>query len=102
MTDFAAGLSEHPLATQAVGEAIGQVLDGLGPDGGPPDLALLFVPPPHAGAIEDIAAAVRAALAPGTLLGCATSSAVGGRREVEDDPGVSLWAGRTGRLRPFH
>ena len=73
---FAAGLSEHPLPTQATGEAIGQVLEDLGPDAAPPDLALLFVTAPHAGALEDIAAAVRKTLQPGTLLGCTAESVV--------------------------
>ena len=45
---FAAALSEHPLATQAVGEVVGQVLESLGT---PPDVAMLFVTGPHAGAL---------------------------------------------------
>jgi small ligand-binding sensory domain FIST len=99
---FAAGLSEHPLPTQATGEVIGQVLDALGPDAGPPDLALLFVTAAHVGAIEDIAAAVRSTLSPGTLLGCTAESIVGGAREVEQRPAVALWAGHTGPVTPFH
>jgi small ligand-binding sensory domain FIST len=99
---FAAGLSEHPIPTQATGEVVGQVLDGLGPEVRPPDLALLFVTAPHAGAIEDIAAAVRTTLRPGTLLGCTDESVVGGAREVEQRPAVALWAGHTGPVAPFH
>ena len=98
--DFAAGLSEHPVTAHAVGEAVGQVLEGLGA-GAPPDLALLFVTPPHGGAIEDAAAAVMATLTPGALLGCAAESVVGGSREVEQAPAVALWAGRTGPVAPF-
>lgn len=98
---FAAGLSQHPSPAVAVGEVLGQVLDRLGPDD-PPDLALLFVTPPHAGALEDAARAVREMLSPGALLGCAAVSVVGGGREVEQSPGVSLWAGRTGAVTPFH
>ena len=99
---FAAGLSEHPLPTQATGEVIGQVLDALGPAAEPPDLALLFATAPHVGAVEDIAAAVRATLNPRTLLGCTAESIVGGGREVEQRPAVALWAGHTGRVTPFH
>jgi len=100
---FAAGLSQHPSPAVAVGEVIGQVLDGLDIDGGgPPDLALLFVTPPHAGALEDAARAVRELLRPGALLGCAAVSVVGGGREVEQTPGVALWAGMTGAVTPFH
>ena len=88
---FAAALSEHPLATQAVGEVVGEVLDRVGPE---PDLAILFVGAPHAGAIEDIAAAVRDLLRPGVLIGCTAGTVVGEAREVEDEAAVSLWAGQ--------
>ncbi|MBV9412317.1 MAG: hypothetical protein JO148_12025, partial [Acidimicrobiia bacterium] len=77
---FGAGLSEHPVPTQATGEVVGQVLDALGPGADPPDLALLFVTAPHLGAIEDIATAVRSMLNPRTLLGCTAESVVGNAR----------------------
>jgi small ligand-binding sensory domain FIST len=99
---FAAGLSEHPLPTQATGEVVGQVLDALGPGADPPDLALLFTTAPHVGAVEDIVAAVRATLNPRTLLACTAESVVGGHREVEQRPALALWAGHTGRVTPFH
>jgi small ligand-binding sensory domain FIST len=97
---FAAALSEHPDLGQATGEVVGQVLEAFGPDE-PPDLAVLFVTPHHRDGVAASAATVRAALRPGTLLGCATESIVGGRREVEGTPGVSLWAGRTGAVAAF-
>ncbi len=103
---FAAGLSQHPSPAVAVGEVVGQVLDGLvldSPDPDcQPDLALLFVTPPHAGALEDAARAIRATLRPRALLGCAAVSVVGGGREVEQTPAVALWAGMTGPVTPFH
>ncbi|HUQ62372.1 MAG TPA: FIST N-terminal domain-containing protein [Acidimicrobiales bacterium] len=105
---FAAALSEHPVTADAVGEVVGEVLERLNPtaSGGslppPPDLALLFVTPAHMNNVGAAAAAVRAALEPRTLLGCAAVSIVGGGREVERGPGVSLWAGYTGALTPFH
>ncbi len=101
---FAAGLSEHPELAQATGEAVGQVLEGLGDvrDEGAPDLALLFVTAPHRNGLGAAAAAVRAALRPKTLIGCAAESVVAGKREVERTPAVSLWAGRTGPATPFH
>lgn len=94
---FAAGLSEHPVAAHAVGEAVGQVLERLD---GPPDLALLFVSTPHVGAIDDIAAAVRDLLQPEVLLGATASSVVGGAHEVEDGPAVSVWAAQLGPVVP--
>lgn len=91
MTRCAAAVSEHPLATHAVGEVAGQVLEGVGPA---PDLAVLFVTPPHLGALEDMAAVVRSVLQPGTLLGAGAVAVVGPNREVESTPGVSLFAAR--------
>jgi small ligand-binding sensory domain FIST len=88
---FAAALSEHPLPTHAVGEVIGEVLDRLGPE---PDLAVLFVAAAHTGAIEDIARAVRELLRPKVLVGCTAGTVVGGAREAEDVPAISLWAAR--------
>lgn len=90
---FAAALSEHPVPAHAVGEVAGQVLEALGPA---PDVAVLFVTPPHAGALEDAAGAIGDILRPGVLAGCAAVSVVGTDREVEQQPAVSLWAGRFG------
>lgn len=90
---FAAALSEHPLATQAAGEVIGQVLETLGT---PPDVAMLFVTAPHAGALEDIARTVRRLVNPRVLVGATAVSVLGGSQEVEDRPGVALWAGQFG------
>jgi small ligand-binding sensory domain FIST len=102
MTDFAAAVSEHPDAGQAVAEVVGAVVEQLGDEGGPPDLAMVFVTPMHRTELEAVAATVRALLAPGALVGCAAESVLGGRREVEGGPGVALWAGRTGPVAPFH
>ena len=91
MGSYGAALSEHPLATQAVGEMVGQLLESVGPA---PDLAVLFVTGPHTGALEDIARAVRQLLNPRVLVGATAVSVLGGSREVEDAPGMSLWAAR--------
>ena len=88
---FAAALSEHPLPTHATGEVVGEVLERLGEQ---PDLAVLFVAASHTGAIEDIASTVRQVLRPRVLVGCTAGTVVGAGREVEDQPAVSLWAGR--------
>lgn len=95
---FAAALSQHPLATQAVGEVTGAVLERIGEA---PDLAVLFVSGAHTGAMEDIAAAVSSLLVPDVLIGCTAASIVGGSREVENGPAISLWAGRLGTVAPL-
>ncbi len=94
---FAAALSEHPLATQATGEVLGAVIEEVGLM---PDLAMVFVTKPHAGALEDIVSAIDDLLHPLVLLGCASGSVLGGEHEVEDSAAISLWAGRTGPVLP--
>lgn len=93
----AAALSEdasHAAATSAVAD---EVLALLGPE---PDLAVLFVSAAHRQAVAEIAAQVRETLRPATLLGATGGMVLGGAREVEDGPAVSLWAGRTGPVQP--
>ena len=97
---FAAALSEHPIAAHAVGEVTGQVLEALG--GEPPDLAILFVTSHHLRAIGDAGEVIRRLLRPATLLGCTAVSVLANAREVEDTPGVTLWAGRFGPVHPVN
>jgi small ligand-binding sensory domain FIST len=94
---FASAISEHPITAHATGEVAGQALETVGVA---PDLVVLFVTPPHAGALEDAAGAVRAILEPRTLVGCAAESVAGINREVEGGPAVCLWAGRFGPVVP--
>jgi small ligand-binding sensory domain FIST len=91
-------MSEHPVTAHAIGEVTGEVLERLGTR---PDLVMLFVTPPHAGALEDAAGAVCDVLHPLVLLGCAAESVVGPHREVERSAAVALFAGRTGPLLPL-
>jgi small ligand-binding sensory domain FIST len=91
--DFAASLSQHPLPTHAVGEVIGHALEQVGEA---PDLAVLFVTAAHAGAMEDIARAVREVLRPGCLLAASAVSVLAGAQEVEEQPAMVLWAARLG------
>jgi small ligand-binding sensory domain FIST len=86
---FASALSQHPLATHAVGEVVGQVLEQVGPR---PDFAVLFVTGAFAGATEDIAGAVRTLLEPRHLVGTTAVSVLAGDHEVEDQPAVVLFA----------
>ena len=95
--NFGAAISEHPLTTQAAGEVVGEVLEQVGEA---PDLAVLFVSAAHLGLMAEIAETVRTALRPGALIGVTASSIVGGGREVEDRPAISLWAGNVGPVEP--
>jgi small ligand-binding sensory domain FIST len=91
-TKFASALSQHPLATQAVGEAAGEVLEQLG--GEDVDLVVCFVSPHHVGVLEDVAGALRGVLEPRVLLGGTAASIIGSGREVEEEPALSLFAAR--------
>jgi small ligand-binding sensory domain FIST len=88
---FASALSEHPDPAEATGEVAGAVLERLGPE---PDLAVLFCSAQHVAAVGEIARTVRRVMRPGVLVGATGSAVLGDAREVEDAPGVSLWAGR--------
>jgi small ligand-binding sensory domain FIST len=57
------------------------------------DLAFLFLSPAHLDEAEAAAEAVREELAPRHLLGCVAEGVVAGVRELEEGPGVAVWAG---------
>lgn len=90
---FGAAVSEHPDPAHAVAEVAGAVLDRVGIG---PDVAVLFVTTPHVARLEEIAEAVQAILRPVAFVGVTAVGVIGGPREVEDEPAISLWAGRTG------
>jgi small ligand-binding sensory domain FIST len=85
----AAALSEHPLATHAVGECVGQLLEAGGTG---PDLVTVFATAPQLGALEDIVRATRQLLGPRTLVGASAVSVLGGSREVEEHAAVAMFA----------
>jgi len=95
--EFGAALSEHPLATHATGEVVGELLETIGPD---PDLALVFVTAAHLGALDDVVATVRATLGAHTVVGATTESLLGGAREVEGHAAIAVWAARGAAVRP--
>lgn len=86
----------------AVREAAAAVRDGLG--GAVPDLVIVFVSEHHRARYDDIAPALRTALGGGLLLGCTARSVIGGGREVEELPALSLTAATLPgvALEPFH
>jgi small ligand-binding sensory domain FIST len=90
MTAFAAGLSEHPRAVEATAEVAGQVLDGLG--GQPAHLVVVFASTPHLDAFPDIVETLRAAFPEAVVVGCTAGGVVGPGREIEDGPGLAVWA----------
>jgi small ligand-binding sensory domain FIST len=56
-----------------------------------PTLGVLFATPRYLTAAEDLLGAVREVTGQMPLIGCVAESVIGGAREVEADPAVSLW-----------
>ena len=92
MRRYAASMSQHPVPAHAVGEAAGEILEALGGDD--PDLLVCFVSPHFVGTFEDVAHVLAGIFDPRVLLGMTAVSIVGGAREVEDSPALSLFAAR--------
>lgn len=91
---FVAASSEHPLATHAVGEVVGAVLERLGTS---PDLLVVFVTGPFAGAIRDVAATIRELLHPRHMIGATAESVLAGGHEIEERAAISVFAASWGR-----
>ncbi|MFO0846563.1 MAG: FIST N-terminal domain-containing protein [Gemmataceae bacterium] len=97
---FAAALSTDATTSAAVADVCDRVRADLP---GQPDLTLAFFTPHHEAA--GIAQEVASRLAPRAALGCIAEAVIGGGREIELQPAVSLWAARWPRpvrLTPFH
>ena len=87
---FAAALSEHPVASHAVGEVAGEVLEKFAGD--EPDLLVVFASPHFVGTMDDLTFALGNLLDPRVLLGATVVGVLGGAHEVEDAPGVAVFA----------
>ena len=99
---FSAALSTAANADRALDEVCTNSRSSLAEK---PDLAFAFFSAHHAGAAERIAAAVAERLGPRCLLGCVAEAVIGGDKEVEEGPALSLWLGRWPggvALEPFH
>lgn len=95
---FAAALSEHPVAADAVGEVLGRIVEVGGVE---PDLVVVFASSAHVEFLGEISAAVRTVLRPATLIGSAASAVLGGGREAEDVPALVVWAAWSTPVRPL-
>jgi small ligand-binding sensory domain FIST len=85
----ALALGDDPSATAR--RAAAQAAEALG---GPADLVAMFVSPVLCRAPDAVIAAVRTALSPRLLIGCMGEAVIGGGREVESEPAISVWAAR--------
>jgi len=81
-------------ARTSAGEAAAAARAGLGGAGA--DLAFVFVSAEHAADAAQVAAEVRRELDPGVLVGASTEAVIGGGREFEGRPAVSVLAASLG------
>jgi small ligand-binding sensory domain FIST len=86
---FAAALSTLADTTAAIREVTAAIKNKLE---GPADLALVFVSLHHASEFSDLPHRICDELQIENLLGCTGEAIVGGGREIENQPAISLWA----------
>jgi small ligand-binding sensory domain FIST len=91
---YAAALSLHPTPVEAAGEVAGEIIERF--EGERPDLVVCFASPHHVGAFEDVAGGLRKLLEPDVFVGCTAVGVAGGSVEVEDGPGLTVFAARFG------
>src|SRR4051794_26242559 len=99
---FAAALSTNQDSSKALEEVCTKARAQL-PDA--PDLAVLFFSSHHAANAARLATDAHKRLGPRSLLGCPGEAIVGGDREIENQPAMSLWLGKWKaevKLSPFH
>jgi small ligand-binding sensory domain FIST len=92
-------------AKATLGEAIEEVLGRVGRELREGiALAVVFVSPQHASRYDEVADTLRSRLRPRILIGCSAGGVIGGGREIEDAPGLSLTAAVLPGvdLAPFH
>ena len=90
---FAAALSEHPVAADAVGEVLGRIVEVGGVE---PDLVVVFASSAHVEFLGEISSAVRTVLRPHALIGSAASAVLACGREAEEIPALAVWAAWSG------
>lgn len=81
--------SRSPVLSDALDEASATIRDDLGAS---PDLLVTFVSPHHRASFDRIPAEIARRLRPRVSIGCAAGGVIGGGREIEDHPGLSITA----------
>lgn len=77
------------MAADAVGEVLGTLMERRGVE---PDLAVVFISSAHTEFVGEIVGAIRTVLRPAHLVGAAAASVIGGEREAEELPCLSVFA----------
>ncbi|MEZ5216796.1 MAG: FIST N-terminal domain-containing protein [Ilumatobacteraceae bacterium] len=87
-----AAISTHPNPAVAVGEVIGELLEGLV---APATLVVVFATEHHRSAMGRIGAAIRELLHPGAVIGAAAAGVLANGYGVKGGPGLAVWATTT-------
>jgi len=88
---FAAALSDRPNLETAVAETSALIQAVL--NGQSPDLTFVFASHHFAPRLGEVAELLQGALRTRVLLGCTGEAIVGGARECESEPALSVWCG---------
>ena len=88
---FAAALSTAADHHQALDEVVAPVLAELGAS---PDLAVCFFSSHHNEDAAGLAPGLKERTGARAVIGCSAQGVIGGGRELEDGPGLALWAAR--------
>jgi small ligand-binding sensory domain FIST len=99
---WSSAASTAPRLEAAVEEVAAIVRGEL--EGAAPDLVVTFVSPHHESGYRQLPALLRGALGGGRLLGCSAGGVIGGGRELEGQPGLSVTAAALPdvTITPFH
>ncbi|MCW5890534.1 MAG: FIST C-terminal domain-containing protein [bacterium] len=87
---WSSAASNAPRLEDALREATARVREGLA--GATPDLLVAFVSPHHTAGWDTLPQRLHDALGARTLVGCSAGGVIGGRHELEEEPGLSLTA----------
>ena len=89
MNRIAVGASESFDTVEAAAEAARMARAGLEP---PCDLAVVFISGPHLPMAKWLLSEIQEHLEPANLVGCGAGGTLADGREIEDGPGVVVWA----------
>ena len=97
---FASAISE----SETTADAVAEILDQARASGVQPDVSFLFFTAHHRDEAEAFVEKLWLELDPQVMVGCSGEGVIGGDREIERLPGMSLLIGQMPRVRlhPFH
>ena len=98
---FSSALSTEPDSPLAEEQVTARLLEDLA--GTRPDLLCVFVSHHHGSALEELGPRLKAVTGAPVVLGCTGENIIGGDREIEQEPALSVWAASLPgcELRPF-